>query len=354
MGGPSGIASADPRCLGAVYQLFPGYDLGAPQPVTAILGTLMINGERPVGRRFSNRTLVIPVGISAPTRTIVLAARELLMALVDQQDFPVQWLKEGGLPMLFDCFRAQASKPEYNVLFERQHTCKLTLTIPAMPFGRSYFPQALAFSGGVGGFSTSYAPIVLDTFGTVTGTGWSKATASSPVGAAAHWTNPLTSVPAVYTSVLSNLNLTGMTAISQWIGTALSPGAQLVPTGSTSDYGNLAVKYTLTDSTTHSMTFGQTWHKSPSRDTNHPVWYQVSTPIPQGQSFAYSSVASCVIQVTNSVNSYVAGSDVFLAGLNAVPPTTAQTTLPARGICYQLQGVVGTAPAPVSLQVGLA
>src|SRR5262245_33339808 len=89
-----GAGSALPACAGAIFFLAPGYDLGAHQPQAALVESLVLDGERPVGDRSANRTLTLPVGIRVPPtgnltadRATLAAARELLLKAVNEPDF---------------------------------------------------------------------------------------------------------------------------------------------------------------------------------------------------------------------------------------------------------------------------
>ena len=99
---------------GITFGLRPGYDPGAPQPVTDFLGSLILDGELPSGRRASNRTITLPVVIKAPDFATLAAATEALLAAVDQPYWTLTWTRKQGaeatqLPLVFDCFRAHAS-----------------------------------------------------------------------------------------------------------------------------------------------------------------------------------------------------------------------------------------------------
>src|SRR6266568_2678510 len=90
-----GVPSTMPEIAGAVYRLSPGFSFGAPDPKTDYVSSLLLDGERPFGRRASNRTITLPILIKAPTRAILAAARELLQQTVDHQTFTVTWTREG-------------------------------------------------------------------------------------------------------------------------------------------------------------------------------------------------------------------------------------------------------------------
>ena len=105
-----GVPSVNPLFPGAVFRLQPGADPGAPQPTTDFVASLILDGERPFGRRASNRTIVLPIWITAPNRQILAAAREGLEQLVDQDIWTITWTRDpsagnpGGkrLPLILD------------------------------------------------------------------------------------------------------------------------------------------------------------------------------------------------------------------------------------------------------------
>src|ERR1017187_10274942 len=86
-----GVLSNLPECTGAIFVLDPGWDLGAPQPVSSITAQMSLDGERPYGRRSSDRTLSVAVNILAPDRKTLVAARETLYRAIDQETWPMKW-----------------------------------------------------------------------------------------------------------------------------------------------------------------------------------------------------------------------------------------------------------------------
>lgn len=208
---PQGSPSTDPRCTGAVFILDRGYDLGEPQPVSSIVGSLSVDGERPIGRRASNRTLTLPITITAPDRATLVSAREVLFGAIDQQSFTITWVRAGASPAIIDCFRAQPSKIEYDLVSEQACALYLTLTIPALPYLRSSDPQPLAFAGAQAGRSAAPpSTILLEGYNFPSGTYWSAAQAGTPTGSAARWTNPnVDSIPLSAPRRLCSLAFTG-------------------------------------------------------------------------------------------------------------------------------------------------
>ena len=137
LGAVGGVPSLIPACAGAVFTLADPYDMGAPQPVVDLLAGGLLDGERPIGRRSSNRTISLNVKITAPDRGTLAAAREVLLQLCDEDFWQLIWTHDGGLPLVFDCFRALPAQPA-NALFEEQGlVSRLIVSFPALPYGRS-------------------------------------------------------------------------------------------------------------------------------------------------------------------------------------------------------------------------
>src|SRR6266851_280223 len=145
LGGVGGKTLGDPTCPYASIQLADPYDFSAAQPTADVVANLILDGERPYGRRASNRQPVLPLVITAPDRFSLAAARELLMQAIDSQAWTLRWTRDPGpngtpLPMILDCFRAQATVVEYNLKRERQLLSTLTITFQALPYCRSDTP----------------------------------------------------------------------------------------------------------------------------------------------------------------------------------------------------------------------
>ncbi|MGO9216834.1 MAG: hypothetical protein ACLP5E_03555, partial [Streptosporangiaceae bacterium] len=199
IGAPGGIPSADPRCPGATFRLMPGFDLSAPQPTTDIVGSLLLDGERPFGYRASNRTMVLPVQIRAPDFWTLTAAREVLLQAVNSQTWTLRWTRDTtgplagtqqttGLPLLFDCFRAEPSVVKWGGLdtFNRQPYGLVTLTFQALPYGRSDAPVVVNFTSPLAGYQAPSAPVVIDSYSSVAGTQWFQSLLG-PGAFSAHW-----------------------------------------------------------------------------------------------------------------------------------------------------------------------
>src|SRR5216683_1825138 len=235
LGGPNGVASVNPLCPGAVYRLMPGYDLSTPQPTTDYVGSLILDGERPFGRRASNRQITLTVKITAPTFTILAAAREILFDAVDEQSWPLIWTRATGTdpssyPLVLECFRAHPSIVKWGGAdtFNLRPVGLVTLSFDALPYGRSDEQLQLALASPLIGGTTPTAPVTLDGFSSVSGSNWvsssqhvvGPASARFDPGIAPLSNDKGGTVPATYTAAISGapVNLAGLTGISVWAG----------------------------------------------------------------------------------------------------------------------------------------
>jgi hypothetical protein len=356
--------STNPRCAGAQFMLQPGFNMGAPQPTTDFVASLILDGERPFGRRASNRTITLPVWIKAPNRYLLAAAREVLEEAIDQPYWALAWTRDpgpGGTPLvlLLDCFRALPSVPVYNTLFEKQAGVlgsQITISFPALPYGRSDTATQVAFAAPVPAAPPPPpAPVLLDSYSSIStptcfqstqcvvgpnSCCWDPDSFGDPGGQAS---------PLVYNGPLPTpLNLTGMTSVSGYIGLGSRWWTYLERHGET----KVRVDMTLTDTSGNTLSFSRANLTLPvSQFAANPCFSRFSMLIPQGSAtFNYASVASYLITITNRsypVNRF-AWVTAYLDNLTAYPAS--QTAAPVtRGNVYTLYGVAGTARAPVSM-----
>lgn len=364
-----GVPSTNPTCANAMFRLQPGADPGAPQPTTDFVASLILDGERPFGRRASNRTITLPVWITAPDRLTLAAAREVLQQTIDQDKFTLTWTRDPGpggtaLPLVLDCFRAQPSKPVFNTLVEKQLIgVQIGLTIPALPYGRSDTQQQIAFASPV---PSSYitppappSPVVLDSFTTIASVQCQQSPQCVVGPFTAMWDPDDARVgdpggqqtPFVYGAAALNpaVNLTGLTALQVWVGFGSRYYQSL-------DYhhrtAGVQVAVTLTDTSGNTLSFSRGNLIHPVTPTwAQPVFSRVTIPVPQGDPlFNYASVASYSLIITNRQHPVPRLGNVtcYLDHLVAVPPSQ-QFAPVTRGYVYTLAGLQGTARAPMSL-----
>ena len=359
-GGP---ASTNPSCAGAIFRLLDGFDLSAPQPDTDFVASLLLDGELQVGRRSSNRKIVLPVWIIAPDRDTLAAAREHLEQTIDQDSYTLTWTRDraGGapLPLIFDCQRAGQTVPVYSIKAERQLAQKLTVTLPALPFGRSDQQERLQFAAPVpSGPPAPPSPVVLDNYSTITSPFCSQST-KCVVGPNSCCYDPdsnLVNDPQglntsfTYNSTLTAaVDLTNQRSISMYLGFGSRYYWCLDYHGK---HGGVRVEVTLTDNdgTTISMSRGHL--KLPVTPTPQtPCFTPVSMRIPQGvTAFNYAAVVKYTLKVTN--HHYLSADTLrnvvlYVDALTAYPDS--QTAAPVtRGNVYMLYGLKGTARSALS------
>lgn len=373
LGAEGGIVSQIPACAGATFQLLydGGMDLGGPLPTSDFVASLILDGERPYGRRSSNRTVVLNVKITAPTQQLLAAAREVLEQVIDQDRWVMTWTRDPGtagvaLPLLLDCFRAQPSKPVYDLLTETRGVMRLQLTIPALPYGRSDVQQQIAFASPVPSAPPPPpAAVTIDQFSTIASPQVQQSSQCVIGPNTAMWDpdDPLRvgdpggqQTPFLYGPVSLNpaVNLTGLTAMQLWTGFGTRYYHAL-------DYhhriAGVSCSVTLTDSSGNNLSFSRQNLVLPvSPVWSQPVFSRVAIPIPQGQNgdngtpFNYASVASYSLLLTSKQHPVPRLSWVtcYLDNLSAVPPSQSVSPV-TRGYVYQLNGLVGTARSPMSL-----
>ena len=368
LGAEGGIPSQIPACAGAIFLLADdgSYDLGAHQPTTDYVASLILDGERPFGRRSSNRTITLPVKIVAPNGSLQLlaAAREVLGQVTDQDVWTITWTRDPGsgprLPLILDCFRAQPSKPVYAPLREAQGVMYVTLTIPALPYGRSDTQYTPAFTGAVPQTPAPPAPpppVVLDNFATISGPTFSQSAQCAVGPHTAVWDpdsfgDPGGQVtPLTYSAKFTSpLNLTGMASHQFWLGLGSRWYPKLEYPGR---IHGVSVWITLTDTSGGTLSMSRSHLRFPVAPVAQgPVFTRVTIPYPPvSPTFLYNSVASYTLTIVNRQDRGIARLSwctAYVDALTAYPST--QTAVPVvRGNVHTLYGLAGTARAPVSL-----
>jgi len=350
---------APPQGGGSGLSYGMSYDLGAPQPTTDIVQSLLLDGERPFGYRASNREIHLPVKITAPDMNTLAAARELLLATVDAQTWQLTWTPvSSGLPLVFDCFRALPTIITYGFLMNRQPVAVVTLHFQALPYGRSDTDGLVqvAFSSPLlGGVAAPPAPVVLDNFSTVSGTNWSSSSTQYVSGpTSAHWTPPAAAWGSVCTysrSGLPTLNITGLPVLSAWTGLSYD----------TAHFGpwpamtvNLTLAWTLTDNASHTLKFSRTYNKQRwSNSAGSPAWVRHTANIPQGVAgFNYAGITAYSVRISNFIykgSTVLIRLHAWLDDVIANPPSLSQPAS-QRGVVYTIMGAAGTARTPFSAQ----
>jgi hypothetical protein len=359
-----GVASTVPACAGARFRLAPGYDLSAPQPTTDFVASLILDGSRPFGRRADNRLLKLPVVITAPDRITLAGAREVLEYLIDADRWTLTWTRDPGagtpLPLLIDCFRAQATTPAYNLLAEKQLVHAVLLTVPALPYGRSDVQVQVPFAAPVPASPPAPpAPVVLDTFSTVSSPQHYQSNRCVVGPFSLAW-DPDDAVrvgdpggrvtPFVYSAQLAvTANLAGLTSLQMYLGFGSRYYTYLEYHGQAH---GVQVTVTLTDSSGNTLSMGKTGLRLPVSPTHtSPTFSRVTMPIPQGQAgFNYQAVTGYSITIINRQQPRrLSWLTAYIDNLAAYPPSVTASPV-TRGSVFTLHGVQGTARSPVSMQ----
>jgi hypothetical protein len=358
-----GVPSVNPLCLNAKFQLQPGFDFGAPQPTTDFVASLILDGERPFGRRASNRQIRLPIWVTAPDRKTLAAAREVLEQAIDQDVWTMTWVRDPGpggvpLPLIIDCFRAQATVPTYSTLLEKEVLgLQLTLTIPALPYGRADVQQQIAFATPLPQTPPPPPPpVVIDAFTSISSAQhfqstqciigpysccWDPDRFGDPGGQA---------TPFLYSASLPvTLNITGMTSLQMWLGLGSRYYTCLEYQG---QIHGAQVFVTLTDTSGNTLSFSRSNLRVPvSPVAQQPVFTRVSMPIPQNSAtFNYAALGSYTVEIINRSDRVrrLSWVTAYVDTLAAYPPS--QTANPVtRGAIYTLYGLMGTARAPMTL-----
>lgn len=349
-----GVPSTNPLCPGATFYLAPNWDLSTPQPTADYVENLVLDGERPYGYRSSNRTPTLPVVIKAPTLAILAAARELLMKTVNAQTWSLTWTRAGSaLPMVLDCFRAHPATITYSLPFQNALCSQISIPFEALPYGHSDVPQVVSFASpasvGTGSPSAPPAPVVIDNYSTVSGSGFSRSTQCIVGPFSLFWHFPGGNTAPVYTATgLTGINITGLSALQAWIGL----GAPSWPSWARWKKGKVTMAVTLFDNLGNSINVGTTQEHTAANNEGNPNFKLFSGTIPPSGTFNYANVTGYSITVYNYYGLAYGGAlltpSLYVDTLVAMPVTTAAPPANIRGALYTIVPV-GTARAALAI-----
>jgi len=339
------------------------FSLGAPQPTVDILATLITDGERPQGRRASNRTVALPIAIISDTRDNLAAARETLFSLVNADWFTLRYERADSNtgPIILDCWRAEPANITYSQLAEQQFACELTLNFQALPYGRSDAPNTITFASPVAGSTPPPDPILMDGFDQVEPTqtaAW--ALFESP--------NAVAGNTAIYCVATTELTVPQYTV---WFPQPknLMPGMQTdilnvmqfwAGFASQKFYGNWAnhqseiiFNIRLYDGGGHQIAAGCHQIVTQSNNMSQPKWSPVSIRMPVSNvDFDYTNVVGYTFTATNHAKAtdalYLKDSQIYLDSFYAVSPSSAVSNV-ERGSIYRLNGIEGSVHTPVNI-----
>src|SRR6266498_4243152 len=353
--GEPGAASLDPAFPGAIFKLQPGFDFGAPQPLTDFLGSLSLDGELPSGRRAGNRTFTLPVNIHAPDFATAAAATEALLAAVNEPYWTLTWTRKQGtdpaqLPLVFDCYRAHASVVQGGGLdgWNINSVSAVTLSFDASPYGRSATPVPVSLASPLPGGPSPASPVILDTFSSVSSPDFTQSSKHVLDSFSAKWAHSGGSTYPTYTKSFTAVSLAGLYNITAYVGF----GAATL-----SSWQNpILFTFRLGDSHGKFLSFTLTKNCYPSNDPANPAFTLIHAKIPLGvATFDYANVTSYRIQAQNAPSGLFTPANFgFDTYYNHVVANPQSIQIPAvRGYVYQLPGVQGTARAPISVAAQL-
>jgi hypothetical protein len=384
LGGPGGTYSTFPGLTNTIFALNDGndtFDLGAPQPTVDILASLITDGERPIGRRASNRTLSIPISIISDTRDNLTLARETLFQIVDAQQteqFTITYTRDYSssssdatqgatvvssvaAPLVLECFRAEPATLHYSQPAENQFIFEVIINCQALPYGRSDTPETITFYTPATGTAPPPSPITLDTLNSlapgqpsvwqlvsthVTGTA-SVYCPSLGTGAAAQVTHP------VYKnmSIGGPIDLTAGTGTPQlnviqfWAGFA----SQQFYSYWKNHQNEVRFYATLYDIEGNTVAATRQYTLAESNSLASPKWTSISIRLPvDNQTIDWTNIVGYAIQVQNYGDATLRNSNVFLDDVSAVAPS-ASVANTVRGSIYKLNGVDGTVHASLNI-----
>lgn len=174
------------------YRLGQGLDLGAAQPDQATISSILLDGDVLSGDRYRNRQINLSVRVfsNLPSSATIAQIRSALSTYCDTlaqavaaKTFTLQWTPDGGLPVIYDCYRGTATR-QRTIVGDNQQVTLVTLTFQARPFGRSPVAQTVAVTSTlqVDSFDTAPTGATLNTTTKYEGTGSGQFTSWSYSG----------------------------------------------------------------------------------------------------------------------------------------------------------------------------
>jgi hypothetical protein len=340
-----GVPSTVPMCAGASFRLGNQYNFGTPQPVIDFVATLLGDGERPYGWRYSNRTFTLPVTITVPVsgnsiadRLTLAGGRELLQQVISAESFNLVWSPDGLLgtrDTIFECWRAAATTISYNYSLEKQLVCEMVVTFDALPFGRSDVEATLNFDSPVTGAAVPPAQVELDNY-TVVGsstqpTWWFPSVQSAYGNASAFWNHSITDFnsPAFYTRAITDSQSQGFeTGVGNW---ATGNNDSVAQTAAQAHGGTKSLQVTSLaagDMDARSCSFGavttQGMTCAPGDTINVSAWFRAAVSarsVQVGVEFFTSAGASISFaygtSVSDSTSAFVNATGAITAPANA-------------------------------------
>lgn len=188
-----GVPSTLPLAAGAIYHLSPGWDLSAPQPAADTVATLLLGGGLPIGENIGNRVPKLPITIVVPStgnedadRQTLAGAREMLMLSVNADRWSLVWTREGGYPLLLDCFHAAPAVVTYSMPMDIGLISQIEISFEALPYGKSDTAELVPFNSPSTLWVAPPASVVIDDFQTIDN--WLNGDDTGFEASTGHWT----------------------------------------------------------------------------------------------------------------------------------------------------------------------
>lgn len=330
----SGPAAGAVIRLGQVGSSSGGFDLGSGDPQTTVITSLLLDGERPVGRRTGNANISLPIYVRGPGFQTLMAARELVLGIVDQETWELVFALDGMQPTVFDCLRAKTNLT-FTLREAAQDVLGFSVACQRLPFGRSDNVETLSIlapPGTPGGGGISYLPdIRLDGFESTTGTtiiyGTTWTLTSSKRYGSAGFNAMQTSGVSVMQRPITTVNLSSYTSLRFWTAVA----------GRAATRNYWVVLYD---------TGGHTWHL-PS----------VSANLPGNLKYVASFVSLKTVPPpagfnATAINRFQFKTDgaVYLDDLDAID-STVNVIGGSRGGLYEIHAINGSARTPINVDL---
>lgn len=312
-----------------------GLGLGDGEPDTTVIASLLLDGDPVTGNRTKNRHGVLPVKVIGTSRLDLSARVDTLRAAVNAATWTLQYTPDGGLPIVFDCFRATVTHTRPTSVDGILETV-VTLSFDAMPFGRSPDQKTItvAARSQIDSFDTAPSGAALDTTTKIEGTGSAKVTGNQSVP------NPNLYTPT--TPISRSFAARDYSAYPNVAVQALAP----YPPGS---YSILILTLTLTSAS------GSTTYAPVSVTFNAANWRIASIPLTGGTVTSGSGVTLTAVtsySLSTTLSYILAGQPASLTwnidDLEATGSSAALTTT-TRGELLLIPAIIGSARTPVSI-----
>lgn len=164
-----GVPSEHPLCEGAIFRLRADFDLSSPPPGVGDIANMLLPSDQGTARTITLPVAIIvpPTGDPVADRSTLIGARELLLLSVAADEWPLTWTRDGtDLPMIFDCFEAEAAVVEYSLIRDRQLLSLVAVSFNALPYGRSNVTETINFPAPAQNFDAPPSPVALDGYAT--------------------------------------------------------------------------------------------------------------------------------------------------------------------------------------------